>query len=270
MRVLIYTAICGSYDDLKQPVVQDIPCDFVCFTDTPSPSRRGAWRIIQFEANPEIHPRMQAKFFKILSHKVVRRGRLAFKYNPFRWLTPFKGRYRFTIWVDGSLAIKNRTFARDMISFVRDSGWAIFAHPYRDCIFEEAIFCAQMEKYRNLPIHDQVMFYKSVGIQPHSGLFACGVIVRREPLRQRRKEPQVRSVGDASGASAPDCIKHLFKKPGTTGSPFFGCGSAHAPGFENPRIRLSFMLAAIDPSTLKANIQRKSCHLTPTGRHGYV
>ena len=69
-----------------------------------------------------------------------------------------------------------------MISGVRDSGWAMFAHPDRNCIFEEAIVSAQMEKYRNLPIHEQVMFYKGIGIQPHSGLFACGVIVRKEPL----------------------------------------------------------------------------------------
>ncbi len=181
-RVLIYTAICGAYDDLNQPAVQNIPCDFVCFTDTPAPSRSDVWRVIQFNADPKVHPRMRAKFFKICSHKVIPRGRLAFKYDPLQWLTPFKGRYDFTIWIDGSLSIRSRTFARDMISAIRDAGWAMFAHPDRDCIFEEAIVSAQMEKYRNLAIHEQVMFYKGIGVQPHSGLFACGVIVRKEPL----------------------------------------------------------------------------------------
>ena len=131
MRVLIYTAICGAYDDLKQPVVQDIPCDFLCFTDMPAPSRDGAWRVIQFAADPKVHPRMRAKFFKILSHNVVPRGRLAFKYSPLQWLSPFKSRYDFTIWADASLVIKSGA-ARDMASAVRDFGWAMFEHPDRD------------------------------------------------------------------------------------------------------------------------------------------
>ena len=36
MRVCIYTAIYGGYDDLKPAATQSIPTDFFCFTDSPS------------------------------------------------------------------------------------------------------------------------------------------------------------------------------------------------------------------------------------------
>lgn len=181
-RVLIYTAIYGAYDDLKQPVEQDYPCDFLCFTDTPAPEQIGAWHIIQSEGDPNFHPRMQAKLFKILSHQVFPGGRLAPRHDPARLLTRFTGPYDFTIWMDASLAIKSSTFVREMMSTTGDSGWAMFAHPDRDCIFQEANLSSQLKKYLNLPVHEQVSFYGEAGIQPHSGLFACGVIVRREPL----------------------------------------------------------------------------------------
>lgn len=125
-----------------------------------------------------MHARMQAKIYKILSqHHLLSSGRLRFKSNPF-W---FRRRYDLSIWIDGSLQIKSSSFVRDMRQYVYDAPWAMFSHPDRDCIYDEAVVSAAMRKYRNLPLFEQVESYRSA-VPPHSGLYACTIIVRKEPI----------------------------------------------------------------------------------------
>jgi hypothetical protein len=184
MRSVIYTAIFGNYDDLKQPAVQDTDCDFICFTDQCLPARVGVWNVVHVKTRAGMHPRMQAKRFKILSHEVIPDGRLSFRHRLRRGAWSLRNRYMCSIWVDGSLAIKGKSFAKDLLAAaaVADAGWAMFRHPDRDCIFEEATISATMEKYRGLPMFEQVEAYRREGVIEHSGLFACTVIARQEPL----------------------------------------------------------------------------------------
>jgi hypothetical protein len=65
-----------------------------------------------------------------------------------------------------------------------EADWAMFVHPDRDCIYDEAQSSASMVKYRNLPIIPQVDSYRST-VPPRGGLYACTVIVRREPAAGR-------------------------------------------------------------------------------------
>jgi Protein of unknown function (DUF616) len=182
MRAVIYTAVFGNYDTLKQPTPQDEPCDFICFTDSKMPSRVGAWRVVQVRPDPAVHPRLQAKYFKLLSHRVFPRGRLAV------WYAPFSVRRRadLSIWIDASLQIKCSTFIKDMRVKLDDGDWAMFVHPWNDCIYEEALLSSTLPKYQALPILTQVEAYRPV-VPPHGGLYACGVIVRREPSTGRLK-----------------------------------------------------------------------------------
>jgi alkaline ceramidase TOD1/glycosyltransferase MUCI70-like protein len=187
MRAVVYSAIFGNYDVLKQPLPQDEPCDFICFTDSEMPSRVGAWRVIRVKPDPVVHPRMQAKYFKLLSHKVFPRGRLAARYAPFS----VRRRADLSIWIDASLQIKNSAFVRDMREKLGGGNWAMFTHPDRDCIYDEALVSITMPKYEALPILPQVEAYRPV-VPPHGGLYACGVIVRREPLAECLKPVQER------------------------------------------------------------------------------
>ena len=179
MRAIVYTAIFGGYDGLKQPVLQDEACDFICFTDSAMPSRVGAWRVIHVRRDRQVHPRMQAKYFKLLSHRIFPGGRLAARYAPFS----VRRRADLSIWIDGSLQIKSPSFVSDMRRNLDDGDWAMFAHPWRDCIYEEASASLTLPKYQTVPILPQVDAYKSV-VPPHGALYAGGVIVRREPVTE--------------------------------------------------------------------------------------
>jgi hypothetical protein len=168
MNALIYTAIIGDYDDLKQPAAQSRPTDFVCFTDASTPSRVGAWQMIHVTRDLSTHPRMQAKRFKILSHHV---------------LPPLGRSFDISIWVDASVQINGENFVRDMRAASTGFEWSMFAHPHRDCIYEEAAFSVQLGKYRSLPIIEQAESYRSV-VPQHDGLYASTVIVRTEPAAE--------------------------------------------------------------------------------------
>jgi hypothetical protein len=179
MHAVVYTAIFGGYDVLKQPVPQDQSCDFICFTDG-RPSRQNGWRIIRVRRDRSLHPRMQAKQFKLLSHRIFPRGRLAWRYAPFSRRRPAD----LSIWVDASIQIKSSTFVRDLRAALGRHDWAMFVHPDRDCIYDEALFSTEMIKYQGLPIERQAESYRSI-VPPHGGLYACTVIVRREPAREQ-------------------------------------------------------------------------------------
>src|SRR5438093_3588330 len=124
MRSVIYTAIFGNYDELNDPAEQDTNCDFICFTDQHLPARVGAWNVVHVRRRAGMHPRMQAKRFKLLSHEVFRNERLAFRYRLRRGAWSLRNRYTGSIWVDGSLAIKSSSFARDhLATAAADAGW---------------------------------------------------------------------------------------------------------------------------------------------------
>jgi Protein of unknown function (DUF616) len=124
----------------------------------------------------KVDPRLQAKWFKLQSHRVFPSGRLALRYAPF---SP-RAKSDLSIWIDGSIRIKSPRFVRDMRAKLGERDWAMFVHPDRDCIYDEAHACSGLTKCNGLPLFAQVEAYRGT-VAPNSGLFASGIIVRREP-----------------------------------------------------------------------------------------
>jgi hypothetical protein len=177
MPIAIYTAVYGGYDVLKDPVQQDVDCDFLCFTDRPIETAT-RWRVVVRPVPALHHPRMQAKWFKLMNHKIFPNGRLGLRYG--RRLQE-RRRYDATIWVDASLSIRGGAFAREVSCLTRDGAVAVYAHPDRDCIYDETDVSLTMPKYRNLPLREQVEAYRRDGHPSHAGLYACGIIGRKAP-----------------------------------------------------------------------------------------
>ena len=176
MRVCIYTAICGDCDDLKPQPGQTINTDFVCFTDARKLPRVPPWTVIQSRRRMDLHPRMRAKYFKIQSHRVFPGGWPdSIEAPP---LNQEHSPYDYLIWIDGSGQIRDANFVDRVISRVGSSGWAMFNHPNRECIYDEAVFSMTMQKYHKLPIREQVESYRAEGYPAGNGLMACTLIAR--------------------------------------------------------------------------------------------
>ena len=154
----IYTALYGAYDDLPEPVPQDVEVDWVCFTDTADVASP-TWRVVVDPPRYE-HPRMAAKVHKMLPSEVL---------DDARW----------AVWVDANVLVDNPAFAREAVSAAaaHDVGVTTFRHPQRDCIYEEAAECASLAKCAGMPVREQVAAYRQEGYPAHGGLFGCRSIV---------------------------------------------------------------------------------------------
>ena len=163
-RVAIYTAIFGGYDTLReQPAMPGV--DFVCFTDNRTLHAPG-WRVVH--APRKGHPRMAAKFFKMLPHRVL-------------------PRYHQTIWIDGGVQLQRTDFAAVALNAMDDHGLGLFRHPVRDTVQSEAQFCLSVEKCCGQPMLEQVRHYRARGFPDATGLFAGGVLARESGNRRIRQ-----------------------------------------------------------------------------------
>ncbi len=171
-RVCVYTAICGNYDTLKPVPEQDVPCDYVCFSDDIRLTNPGQWKILPVEDAGQRHPRMRARFPKILHHRIFPRGRLR------RVRSLFAPRYTHTLWIDGSIRVKSASFVREFVQHIGAAGWSMFIHPDRSCIYPEAEFSTSMPKYFDQPVMAQAAAYRAEGYPAENGLIASGLIAR--------------------------------------------------------------------------------------------
>lgn len=183
-RVAVYTAIIGDFDSLH-PVVEQtgVKADFYCFSDQ-APGGNG-WRRVPVVRTAQ-HPRLQAKWFKLFPHELFPSGRLAPQYSGWN---PFRHRYDYTLWIDGSIAIRSPEFVRTFVEAAA-VGLALVKHPERDNITDEAAVSASMPKYQGQPVVEQAAAYVSAGL-PAGVLYACGLIAQSvsssEALRPMRE-----------------------------------------------------------------------------------
>ena len=178
MRVCVFTAVYGGYDELREQPIQTIPADFICFTDSPKLSSTKTWTVIPNHLRPDLHPRLRAKYFKVLSHRIFPQGRPSLRETGAFGLPRQLRPYDYLIWIDASAVITTPRFIERIIGNIYQSGWTLFRHPDRDCIYEEVRCSLAMLKYQGLPLRQQVRKYRWEGYPAHHGLMACGVIGR--------------------------------------------------------------------------------------------
>lgn len=151
-RPAIITACMGGYDRLRAQVAQDIPVDWICVTDDDRPVP-APWRAVRVTpADP--CSRMSAKAYKLQPCD-----------RP------------DAIWIDANMRVTSPSFARRALA-ARVNGLAVWRHPDRDCIYDEAEASLRLlpEKYAGQPIRAQVDHYRSEGHPAHAGLYACGTL----------------------------------------------------------------------------------------------
>jgi hypothetical protein len=155
-----YTAIYGGYDGTLWPAPSLPDVEFICFTDDPDLAADG-WdvRVVQ---RPEDHPRMRAKWFKILSHLAL----------------PEAER---TLWVDGSHRLLPEFSFQWALTCAERTGIAAHAHGRSPrCIYAEVEGSLQFRKYMGLQpsLVEQAEHYRAEGYPANAGLWALGMIAR--------------------------------------------------------------------------------------------
>lgn len=162
MKVAIYTANYGQYDNVHPPVQQSIDCQWHIF-GAPSPG----WNKMDNKFRHLGSPVLNARAVKILSHLLF-------------------SDHDYVIWVDGSIAVTGPEFAQWAIRQLdqwEGRRWGVFRHRTRTDIDQEANECKSLGYMVNQNSMDR---YYDDGFDG-SPLYETGIMVRQprsESVRQ--------------------------------------------------------------------------------------
>ena len=154
-RIVIYTAISGDYDVLRDPSVITPGFDYICFSDRYS-GNKGCWNIRKIPDN-DLDSVRKAKEMKVLPHRFV-------------------SDYDYSVWVDGSIDIIGNV--RDLLEEYGFPPFLCFNHPSRNNAYEEGTACLIQAKDRTEVIRAQLVGYKSEGYPADNGLIDGCVLMR--------------------------------------------------------------------------------------------
>lgn len=156
-RIVIYTALFGDYDDLKDPSQKFKGCDFVCFTDRAN-LKSNIWDIRYVDIRSQ-KPNVMNRKYKILTHK----------YFP---------DHDISLYVDANIRlVKDPTPL--LHKYLSSNNFVLPKHFCRTCIYDEAVECIISKKGDPGEIARQIRRYMREGFPKNFGLGENGILARR-------------------------------------------------------------------------------------------
>lgn len=152
---LVYTVILGGYDVLFDVVNRTENIDFICVTDNPE-LKSDTWEIEYIGKVSD--PVYINRCYKFFPHK----------YFP----------HSESIYVDGNITVLgdlNEIFEK----YMAKSDIAISKHPFRKCIYDEAVVCLLIGKVTEVQVTEQMEKYSYLNFPKNYGLFENNVIIRK-------------------------------------------------------------------------------------------
>lgn len=156
-KLVVYTCITAGYDDLPAITQPEAGVRYVCFTDGPLGEKDG-WHMRPLPRRLG-DPVLENRFVKMHPHLLF-------------------PEHACSVYVDGNILLKPgvRAFAEEAL---RSDDLALYAHPFRDCIYEEADMCARIGHDWAWNFARQMRRYRGEGMPGHHGLFECNILFRR-------------------------------------------------------------------------------------------
>jgi len=156
MKNIIYTAIIGSYDELKEPLIITKDVDYFCFTDDENLVSDN-WKVVVIKNKRNLTQAQLARDVKINIH---------------RYMLEFNK----ALWIDANQQINAN------LMFLFESNieydFTLLMHPDRNCIYDEALKCIQLEKDSQDVINNQMKKYFDDSYPRDNSLAATGLMIR--------------------------------------------------------------------------------------------
>lgn len=147
---VIYTALFGKYEELKEPNVITPGWIYICYTDQPITSN--VWQIEK--VLPTFSNQLTARFYKI---------------SQFR-------NWDKSIWVDASFTINVNL--DDWWSKHFSKGFAVPVHPRRSCVYKEIDACISQHRGDRQQLLKQKKSYLERGVKANNGIITSGLLMR--------------------------------------------------------------------------------------------
>lgn len=155
----VFTCITGNYDRVNEPKFYSDNCDYYLISDENSEKLKGMQWIDIRTVVPD----------KVVDN--IRRNRFCKINAPYIF-----SEYKYSIYIDGTIEILGDL--NKYINKIGKSGIAIFKHPERNCIYQEAVACGVRKADSVSKIYTQVTDYFNEGMPYDFGLFECTILIR--------------------------------------------------------------------------------------------
>lgn len=159
MKTVLYSALFGSYHSGFLPL-PDIGIDAYAFTDKAENAAAGWKTVVMPFPDKDVHPRMQAKWFKLFPHELF-------------------PEYDVSIWIDAGWRTVNRNVASEMCPYVENQPLCFFPHRRNKTLLDELYETMALKKYAGLPCPSQVAEYYANGYDDQIGIVECTSLLRR-------------------------------------------------------------------------------------------
>lgn len=172
-RVAIITSITDGYETLKKIRPQfGIDVEWIAVTDGKEEREADhGWEIKEL-----ILPEAAGPGVRVAPADTHHPNRLAKVVKCLPWIVTGA---EYSIWIDGAYRVTSPVFAMQVVSLATPI--AQFLHPWRDCLYAEAVESMRLSRYddQHEVIGEQAAEYELIGHPPNWGLWATGVIVRK-------------------------------------------------------------------------------------------
>ncbi len=160
-RIAIYTSIFGEYDKILNPMYINDNVDYFIFTDL-KVNDNMIWHKFDISNLQSIIGKLsnqdKNRYFKMLGYQYLKN-------------------YDYIIYIDGNLEIYGNL--TKLVKYINSlSGLAMYNHPSRDCIYNEAEVCKILKKGNYHSIDLEINRYKDEKMPRHYGMCECNVIVK--------------------------------------------------------------------------------------------
>lgn len=156
-KLVVYTANIGDYDELEDPQFIDPNIEYVCFTDDVD-FKSDIWQVRLLNRDEIGENPLKVRELKFFPHKLF-------------------PEYDMSIWLDSKYVIKG-DIREYVAKYYQGNKLLFFPHYSRDCIYEEAIRCIQLQKGDPAIIEQQITHYRNQGYPEHNGMCEGACIVR--------------------------------------------------------------------------------------------
>ncbi len=155
---VIYTALFGAYDVLKDPLVVDESAYYLCFTDNRE-LKSDVWNIVVL-ATDKLDPRKSARALKMLPHRIFPHIELS-------------------LWVDAKCLVVEHTRPLVDALYTSRENFACFPHSVRSRVKSEALACMIRGYDSPFKIAKQWLNYWMKGFRDDTHLIESTVLVRK-------------------------------------------------------------------------------------------
>lgn len=159
-KIVIYSAVSGGYDKVRDHAFLSKDFDYVLFTDSELTGEY-SWDVRAMTEYEHDLPVRKAKYYKLFPDQLF-------------------PEYEYSVWVDGKIEFTDDGLEKRIKHLIsKDTAIACLPHRGRECLYGEAAACIENQVDSEAVIRQQIDFYRNDGFPEENGLYELSVIFRQ-------------------------------------------------------------------------------------------